>query len=67
MNIYQILGKNIKALRIQKNISQEKLALLSYINTTYASKIERGIANPSIKILRKISLVLKTPIHEFFD
>jgi transcriptional regulator with XRE-family HTH domain len=52
------LAKNVRTNRLSANISQEELAWQCDIDRTYISKIERGVANPSVLILVKISKVL---------
>lgn len=53
------LGKEIKILRTSAGLSQEALALEAGVDRTYVSQLERGVANPSLKILFRISKVLK--------
>ncbi len=59
MDFKIIVGQNIKKLRIEKNISQEKLAELAQIDRTYSQSIESGKRNFSIEVLMKISTALK--------
>lgn len=59
---YQHLGEIILKIREKKGLTQEQLALLSDINRTYLFRIEKGLANPSLKILNKICRVLKIKI-----
>lgn len=54
-NIKKEVGARIRQYRLQKKLSQEKLAELSDLNTVYIGVIERGEKNPSIEILYKIS------------
>ncbi len=61
---YKRIGEQIITARKKRKISQEQLALLSDVDRTYMARIEEGKANPSIKILHKISKTLRTPIHE---
>lgn len=42
MNLQEKFGKVIQELRIERNLSQEKLALNSDIDRTYISDIEKG-------------------------
>lgn len=58
------LAKNIKELRLNKGLAQEKLALEANVDRTLVSKIERQIANPSLEILLKIAISLDFPISE---
>lgn len=52
------LGEEIKALRLSAGLSQEALALAADVDRTYVSQLERGVANPSLIILHRISTVL---------
>lgn len=54
-SIKKEVGARIRQYRLQKKLSQEKLAELSDLNTVYIGVIERGEKNPSIDILYKIS------------
>lgn len=52
------LAEEIKALRLDAGLSQEALALAANVDRTYVSQLERGVANPSLVILHRISKVL---------
>lgn len=58
MDYYQILGANIRALRIGKELTQEKLAELSNLHRTYIGAIERGDRNISLKNIISIANAL---------
>jgi len=58
------LAKNVKALRKSLSLSQEGLAFECDIDRTYISKVERGIANPSLLILLRIADVLDVEIKD---
>ena len=57
--LLQALSKNIKKYRAELKLSQEKLALAAGVDRSYMSEIERGLANPTIDLLLKISNALK--------
>ena len=61
---YKRLGERIHTERKRKSLSQEELSLLSDIDRTYIVRIEGGKANPSMRILRKISRVLKIKVNK---
>ncbi len=65
--ILKQLADRVKVLREQHEISQEELAFLCEIDRTYISKIERGIANPSLLVLQKVAKALNIPLIELFD
>lgn len=48
-------AERLKLLRNERNLSQEKLALLCGIDRTYIGRIERLERNPSLVILQKIA------------
>ena len=56
MDYYQILGANIRALRVGKELTQEKLAELSNLHRTYIGAIERGDRNISFASANDCSL-----------
>ena len=64
MNIKAKLGIIIKSKRLEKKISQEKLAHLSDLDRTYIHIIEKGERNISIVTIEKISKALNIQIHE---
>lgn len=47
--ILKQFGRNVKAERIRKGLTQEALAEKIGVNREYISKIERGTANMSLK------------------
>jgi transcriptional regulator with XRE-family HTH domain len=58
-DLKEAISSNIKKCRKAKGISQEKLALISGIDRSYMSEIERCLANPSIEALLRISNALE--------
>jgi transcriptional regulator with XRE-family HTH domain len=62
-----LLAKNVRNMRKEIGLSQEELAFECEIDRTYISKVERGIANPSLLVLFKISNVLKAEIKDLIS
>jgi transcriptional regulator with XRE-family HTH domain len=58
----KLLGNRIKALRVQKGLSQDKLGELSGLNGKYLGEVERGNSNISIGNLSKLADVLEVPL-----
>ena len=48
------LARNVRELREAKGLSQEMLALESEVDRTYVSQIERGVCNPSLRVLTRL-------------
>ncbi|WP_343728334.1 helix-turn-helix transcriptional regulator [Duganella sp.] len=61
------LAVNIRALRSQKGLSQEALALTADLDRTYISQIERGVGNPSLLVLCKLAAILETDVTELMS
>ncbi|GET34573.1 transcriptional regulator [Prolixibacter bellariivorans] len=66
MNIKSKIGQRIRALRLQKGISQEQLALKAELDRTYMTSVENGKRNISIQNIEKIIKALETTFEEFF-
>ena len=47
-------------------LSQEGLALEAEVDRSFVSRIERGIANPSLKVICKIATILKKHPRDLF-
>ena len=62
--INSAVGQVIREVRNSKNIAQEKMALDSNIDRTYASALERGLKNPSIEVILKLAEGLNYPAWE---
>jgi transcriptional regulator with XRE-family HTH domain len=57
-----ILGKNVRRLRQQRGLTQEKLAFEAEIDLTYMGGIERGKRNPSLLVMARIAEALSVPL-----
>lgn len=60
-------GDRIKQLRLQKNISQEKLSFLTGFHRTYIGMIERGERNISLSNMAVFAKVFEINISELLD
>jgi transcriptional regulator with XRE-family HTH domain len=60
----KMIGGNIRAVRLKKGWSQEKLAIRAKMNSDYLSTLERGLVNVSVDKLIKISKALRVPFSE---
>ena len=65
-NIHTKIGRKIKEIRNNKNLSQEKLANIADIDRTYLPDIEKGNRKISIQILNKITTALEISLSDFF-
>ncbi len=67
MNIKIKFGNQVKKLRLEKGLSQEKLALEANLDRTYIPSIEKGERNVSITVIEKIAKALKVKITDLFN
>ncbi len=66
MDKLKAFGEKIRKIRIERGLSQEKLAFLSGLHRTYVGAIERGERNVSFKNIEKIANTLKVNLEELF-
>lgn len=60
-------GKALKEYRLSINMSQEELALISELDRTYISMLERNIKTPTLTTLIKISKALSISAITLFS
>lgn len=61
------LSANIKRIRNERGLSQEKLALKAEVDRSYMSELERCLANPSIEALLRIGNALDVSPSELLQ
>ena len=59
--------KNLREIRINKNLLQKDLAEKSNISSSYYSLIEKGLRNPSIDTAKCIATSLGITLDEFYN
>lgn len=64
MSLQQNIGVALRALRAQKGVSQERLALETGIGRRYMSDIENGRRNVSLEIIEKIATYFEMSASE---
>ena len=57
---------NLRRLRAEQGVSQERLAADADVNRTYVSDIERAAVSVSVDVLDRMADVLECGIEEFF-
>ena len=60
-------GSNLKKIRNEKKITQEKLAFSIGVEISQISRIERGLLNTSISTAEAIAVCLDVSLKELFD
>lgn len=65
-DIRAIFGRQLKKLRLERELTQEELAELAGMHFTYIGQIERGLRNPSLVNLHKLAKALKVDAGQLF-
>jgi transcriptional regulator with XRE-family HTH domain len=60
------LGRRIRVLRIERGLTLSGLASRVGITRSFLSSVERGVAYPSILVLRSIAAALEVPVFLLF-
>lgn len=58
------LGQNLKRIRIEKGISQNKIARILGIDRAFISNIENGKTNPTLATIAKIAKAIRVSVGE---
>jgi len=58
------LALNLKSIRMEKGLAQERLALEAGVDRTVVSKIERAVTNPSLEILLRLANQLDVEVGQ---
>jgi transcriptional regulator with XRE-family HTH domain len=67
MDVRKRVGRNLKQLREQKELTQEALADRANVHQTYISGVESGYRNPSIQVLERLAKGVGVDIARFFE
>ena len=62
-----LLARNLRRLRLERGITQERLSHESGIMQSHLSEIEAGKRNASIDLIGAIALALAVPVAALFE
>lgn len=62
-----VFGRNVRKIRQQRRMTQEKLAFEAEIDLTYVGGIERGKRNPSLLVMARIAAALSVPLAKLIS
>ena len=62
MEARAIIGWNLRQLRVERGLSQERLALAAGIDRAYVGRVERGSENLTIATLEALAIALSSPV-----
>lgn len=55
---------NIRRIRVEQGLSQERLAIDSGVDRSYVSRLERGLENPTIAMLERMAQALNIHVAD---
>ena len=58
----RIFGSNVREVRVERGLTQERVAFDAEIDLTYLGGIERGTRNPSLLVMARIARALKVEL-----
>ncbi len=61
MTLEQAVAQNLRAVRMQRKLSQERVAKKAGISVSYVSMLERGERSPPLETLESIAKALGVP------
>jgi transcriptional regulator with XRE-family HTH domain len=66
MDLRQLFATNLRRIRHQRRVSQERLAHDAGVDRAYLSRVERGVTYVGLEIVGKLARVLEVDPVEFF-
>ena len=66
-DLRKAFGNRVREIRLQRGMSQEKLADMSGLDRTYIGGIERGERNPALVNIGRIAKALGVRPADLFD
>ena len=66
MNGRDLIAFNVRRIRVEQDVSQERLAFDAGVDRSYLGGLERGEANPTVDLLDRIAETLCVPLIELF-
>lgn len=66
MDARHIIGWNLRLLRVERGLSQERLALEAKIDRAYVGRVERGMENVTVATLEALARALGVPLAALF-
>lgn len=61
-----LVGLNIRRIRVDQQVSQERLAFDAEVDRSYLGGMERGEENPTVDVLERVAGTLNVPLAALF-
>ena len=63
-NISKQFGRKVREIRLKQGLSQGDVSRRLNLHRSYVSGIERGVRNPSLKVVQKIAKALEVKVSD---
>ncbi len=67
MDVQELVGWNLRRLRVERKISQDDLALIANVERAYVGYLERGKRNPTVVTLDRLAKALDVHLSQLFS
>ena len=67
MDVRKTIGWNLRRLRVERDLSQERLALKSGLDRAYLGRIERGTENVTVSTLEAVTTAMDVHVSVLFE
>jgi len=67
ISMHTRLGRRLKQLRTARGISQAALATKAKITREYVNKLEAGLYDPTLGVVRRLAKALKVSVAELVE
>ncbi|NLH35334.1 MAG: helix-turn-helix transcriptional regulator [Lactococcus chungangensis] len=65
--LQQLFGKRLRQIRMSKKLTQDDLARITSLSSSFISTLERGVNAPSFSALEAIANALDVEVRVLFD
>jgi transcriptional regulator with XRE-family HTH domain len=65
-DLTRAIGRRVRVLRLERNISQEELAARAQLHRNYVGSVERGERDIGIAAVQRLAVALGLSLAEFF-
>jgi transcriptional regulator with XRE-family HTH domain len=62
-SVAALFGSSLRETRMEKRLSQERLAELTGLNTNYVGEMERGLKAPGLPVVVRLARALGVTVH----
>ncbi len=60
-------GQNVRNVRTASGLTQQRVAAIAHLDPTYISGIERGVRNPTLRIISRLAKALAVPVEKLCE